>query len=57
MTAGGRAPLCPGRLPDPLAEMIVPKSTHSAAYWALVTRGLDFSDADLADPVQSNRIL
>jgi hypothetical protein len=37
--------------------MVVPKSTHNAEYWARVTRGLDFSDADRVDPVLYNRIL
>ena len=34
-----------------------PKSTHDASYWARVTKGLDFSDADRVDPLVYNRIL
>ena len=47
------------RLPLPLApaDLIVPKSTHDAKYWARVTRGLDFRDADLVDGALYNRIL
>jgi hypothetical protein len=37
--------------------MVVPKSTHNSAYWARVTRGLDFSDSDRVDPLVYNRIL
>jgi hypothetical protein len=44
-------------LPNAPAGMVVPKSTHNAEYWARVTRGLDFSDADRVDPVLYNRIL
>ena len=35
----------------------IPKSTHDSVYWARVTRGLDFSDADRVDPLLYNRIL
>ncbi len=44
-------------LPTPLVGMKIPKSTHNVAYWARVTRGLDFSDADRVDPLVYNRIL
>jgi DNA-binding beta-propeller fold protein YncE len=44
-------------LPTPSAGMKIPQSTHNAAYWARVTRGLDFSDADRVDPLLYNRIL
>jgi len=44
-------------LPPKAAGLVVPKSTHDAKYWARVTRGLDFSDADCVDPVLYNRIL
>ena len=44
-------------LPPAPADLIVPKSTHDAKYWARVTRGFDFSDADLVDPVGYNRVL
>ena len=37
--------------------MVVPKSTHDAKYWARVTRGLDFRDADLVNGTLYNRIL
>jgi len=43
-------------LPQP-AGVIVVKSTHSAKYWAQVTKGMDFSDADRVDPAVYNRIL
>jgi len=35
----------------------VPKSTHNAKYWAQVTKGMDFSDADRIDSAVYNRIL
>ena len=44
-------------LPPKAAALHVPKSTHNAKYWARVTKGLDFSDADLVDPAIYNRIL
>ena len=44
-------------LPPQMAGMKVPKPTHSARYWARVTKGLDFSDADRVDGVLYNRIL
>jgi DNA-binding beta-propeller fold protein YncE len=44
-------------LPTAPAGMKIPKSTHDAAYWTRVTRGLDFSDADRVDPLLYNRIL
>ena len=44
-------------LPTAQAGMTIPKSTHNAAYWARVTRGLDLSDADRVDPLVYNRIL
>jgi len=44
-------------LPAKAAGLVVPKSAHDAKYWARVTRGLDFSDADRVDPVLYNRIL
>src|SRR5208337_488118 len=37
-------------LPPKAASLRVPKSTHSAQYWAQVTKGMDFSDADRVDP-------
>jgi hypothetical protein len=39
------------------AGLIVPKSTHSAKYWARVTKDMDFSDADRVDAAVYNRIL
>jgi hypothetical protein len=30
---------------------------HSAAYWARVTRGFDFSDADRVPPAKYNKVL
>jgi DNA-binding beta-propeller fold protein YncE len=44
-------------LPAKSAALRVPKSTHNAAYWARVTKGMDFSKEDLVDPVSFNRIL
>ena len=44
-------------LPAPAAGLIVPKSTHSAQYWAQVTKGMDFTDADRIDFAVYNRIL
>jgi hypothetical protein len=34
---------------------IMPK--HDAAYWAMVTAGFDFSEADQVPPAQFNRVL
>lgn len=42
--------------PQPVA-LVIPKSTHDAAYWAHVTKGFDFSKEDRVDPVAYNRIL
>jgi hypothetical protein len=39
------------------AGLIVPKSKHSAQYWAQVTKGMDFTDADRIDSAVYNRIL
>ena len=44
-------------LPPKAAGLRLPKSTRSAQYWARVTQGLDFSDADRVDPAVYNRIL
>jgi len=44
-------------LPPRPVGMIVPKPTHNAKYWARVTKGLDFTDADRVDPAEFNRIL
>jgi hypothetical protein len=44
-------------LPVKTSAMRVPKPTHHAAYWAKVTKNLDFSKEDLVDPVVFNRIL
>jgi len=44
-------------LPALQAGVKIPRSTHNAAYWARVTKGLDFSDADRVDPLLYNRIL
>ena len=44
-------------LPTAPAGMKIPKSTHDSIYWARVTKGLDFSDADRVDPLLYNRIL
>ena len=44
-------------LPPAPVGTIVPKPTHNAKYWARAMKGMDFSDADLVDPVEFNRIL
>jgi YVTN family beta-propeller protein len=44
-------------LPPKPVGLIVPKPTHNAKYWARVTRGMDFTDADRVDPAKFNRIL
>ncbi|HEV2423308.1 MAG TPA: putative Ig domain-containing protein [Terriglobia bacterium] len=44
-------------LPPKTAGLKIPKSTHDAKYWARVTRGMDFSDADRVEPSTYNRIL
>ena len=44
-------------LPPQPAGMLVPKPAHDAKYWARVTKGLDFTDADRVDAGEFNRIL
>jgi YVTN family beta-propeller protein len=44
-------------LPPQPAGMIVPQPAHDANYWARVTKGMDFSDADRLDGGAFNRIL
>ncbi len=44
-------------LPARSAGLVVPKLKHNAKYWARVTRGMDFSDADRLDFTIYNRIL
>jgi YVTN family beta-propeller protein len=44
-------------LPPQAAGLRIPKPTHSAAYWAGVTKGMDFSTEDRVDPVAFNRVL
>ncbi len=44
-------------LPPKPADLIVPLPTHDAAYWAQVTRGMDFSAEDRFDFAAYNRIL
>ncbi|HEV2425029.1 MAG TPA: hypothetical protein VGZ29_09405 [Terriglobia bacterium] len=41
----------------PQAGLMVPKPRHDARYWARVTKGMDFSDADRIDDAAYNRIL
>jgi DNA-binding beta-propeller fold protein YncE len=43
--------------PHRRAELSVPKPAHDARYWTRVTKGMDFTDADLLDPGDYNRIL
>lgn len=58
-TASPSAYLYATQLPLPAAPvgMKIQKSTHNATYWARVTKGLDFSDADRVDSLVYNRIL
>ena len=44
-------------LPPKPAGLVVPKLKHNAKYWARVTKGMDFTDADLVDPAAFNRVL
>jgi DNA-binding beta-propeller fold protein YncE len=44
-------------LPARPVGMVVPKSTHSAKYWARVTKGMDFSSQDKFNFARYNRIL
>jgi hypothetical protein len=44
-------------LPAKTAGLRIPKQTHTAANWAKVTRGLDFSKEDRVDEDVYNRIL
>jgi hypothetical protein len=44
-------------LPPQAVGMIVPQPAHDARYWARVTKGMDFSDADRLDGGAFNRIL
>jgi DNA-binding beta-propeller fold protein YncE len=44
-------------LPAKPVGMVVPKSTHSAKYWARVTKGMDFSSEDKFNFARYNRIL
>ena len=43
--------------PMPASVKTIPHPTHDAAYWAAVTKGMDFSKEDLVDGAQFNRIL
>jgi len=44
-------------LPPQQAGIRAPKPSHNAAYWARVTKGLDFSTEDRVEPEGFNRIL
>jgi hypothetical protein len=44
-------------LPPKPTGLIVPKSTHDAAYWARVSAGVDFTSEDRMDFASYNRIL
>src|SRR5271157_2342955 len=44
-------------LPPQTGGLRIPKPTHDAQYWARVTKGMDFSDADRVNPQAFNRIL
>jgi DNA-binding beta-propeller fold protein YncE len=43
--------------PLPASAQRIPRPTHDAAYWAAVTKGMDFSVEDHVDGAQFNRIL
>jgi YVTN family beta-propeller protein len=43
--------------PHRRADRSVPRPAHDARYWTRVTKGMDFTDADLLDPDDYNRIL
>jgi YVTN family beta-propeller protein len=49
--------LAQGKQAVRFAEGPIVKPKHSAAYWAKVTRGFDFSDADQVPPAKYNRVL
>jgi DNA-binding beta-propeller fold protein YncE len=51
--------LCNTTLPItcPVTARNIPHPTHDAAYWAAVTKGMDFSREDLVDGAKYNRIL
>jgi hypothetical protein len=40
-----------------MSGLIVPKPTHDAAYWARVTKAMDFTSEDKMDFAAYNRIL
>ena len=44
-------------VPHNRAGLAVPKPARDAKYWAKVTKGLDFTDADRLEPEDFNRIL
>ena len=45
------------QLPAQVASFAIPRSTHTAAWWAEQTRGMDFSAEDRVDADTFNRIL
>jgi hypothetical protein len=47
----------PPILPSQAAHLIIPRPAHGGEYWARVTKGMNFSQADRVDPVLYNRIL
>ena len=53
--------LCNTTLPLPsstcMSGAIIPRPTHDAAYWTMVTKGMDFSREDHVDGAEFNRIL
>jgi DNA-binding beta-propeller fold protein YncE len=44
-------------LPPQPSGLVVPKPKHNAKYWARATKRMDFTDADLVDPAEFNRVL
>ncbi len=44
-------------VPQPAGLTPCPATWHAAPYWAQVTRGMDFTDADRVDGAEYNRIL
>jgi hypothetical protein len=47
----------PAILPSQNSKLIIPKPAQTGQYWARVTQGLNFAQADRVDPVLYNRIL
>jgi YVTN family beta-propeller protein len=57
MLATTKLPQAPGGLGVRFAKGPRVRSKHDARYWAKVTAGFDFSDADLVPPARFNKVL